>query len=1043
MGFFNKGNNDVQAGSVKSPQALYGEIQKLISSGREKEAELQPENITFQKNMAEEIPESIEQKSCNVIAESEEKSEEEAESIFEVSQDINSLIPERESEDADITATIIINCSGKQKELNQCLKSIKNSTFANYNIIFINTGAAKGALKLIKRIVNEHKNEKYRLIKKKKNSTLADFYNEALKIAAGDYLVLMHDDLVVPKNWLSDMIECMNIDSETGLAGPISNNADGIQKSLEPEYKLNDNFFDYTEKFREVNRHRRVSVRKLSGFCVMLKQEVIEKAGLFDKSFNTERFMMQDYCLRAIIAGYQAVIAGDVYLHHNNDCKLIDSAFDKREILHAEQKFFLEKWSGLDAKDAVGKGLTAFKTLEKLEEFNNKGEIKKVIDTFLECVGSSSDNRKIYIETAKILANAEQFKNALDTLAEISQIDIDPNSSLSSIREEAIIAELNGLCMAGLGKYDKAQEYADKALSLNRNFAPALNLKGMLSYKQGNNLEAENFFKMAVIADPSYGEPYTNLGTMKLEAGDEEAALELYQRGFILAPAVFNTATLYHAAMTAKEKYSRCEKFSKDASALFPNNKKIKYMLIDLLIKQNRYDEAMDEIESVIVEFGIDDGILAAAGSIRDILGPIEIDKSSKKEKTVSLCMIVKNEENDLAKCLKSVKPIIDEMIVVDTGSADRTKELARIFGAKIFDYKWTDDFSDARNYSISRASGSWIFVLDADEVISSRDYKAFKNIINENTDKLAAYLVTTRNYSNKSNTIGWMINTGEYSDEETGGGWMPTTKARLFHNNSRIRFDYPVHEMLDPSLLREKARVRECNIPVHHYGKLDRKNCAEKGEKYYLMGISKLEEMGDSGIALRELAVQAGVLGKNEDAVDLWQRFLALASDSDSKFVGDAYVNMASAYGKIGKYEDASNSAKKAMELFPEMKEASYSYAYAELYRENTEETIFVLKNLTIEFPEYPPARFLLVIAYICSGNKKKGIDGLIHLKKTLTMLDMAVACHEFAKGLAGAHKIDYALLLLEAAMESNLISQEILSLFSECLEKKGKSEL
>ena len=79
--------------------------------------------------------------------------------------------------------------------------------------------------------------------------------------------------------------------------------------------------------------------------------------------------------------------------------------------------------------------------------------------------------------------------------------------------------------------------------------------------------------------------------------------------------------------------------------------------------------------------------------------------------------MIVKNEEETLPRCLVSVKPVVDEMIVVDTGSTDRTKEIARVFGAKVFDYEWADDFSGARNFSLSKAKGNWILILDADEV--------------------------------------------------------------------------------------------------------------------------------------------------------------------------------------------------------------------------------------------------------------------------------------------------------------------------------------
>ena len=79
---------------------------------------------------------------------------------------------------------------------------------------------------------------------------------------------------------------------------------------------------------------------------------------------------------------------------------------------------------------------------------------------------------------------------------------------------------------------------------------------------------------------------------------------------------------------------------------------------------------------------------------------------------TVSLCMIVKNEEAYLADCLASAKPFVDEMVIVDTGSTDRTVEIAERFGAKVFHFPWCDDFAAARNESLRHASGDWILVL-------------------------------------------------------------------------------------------------------------------------------------------------------------------------------------------------------------------------------------------------------------------------------------------------------------------------------------------
>jgi glycosyltransferase involved in cell wall biosynthesis len=92
--------------------------------------------------------------------------------------------------------------------------------------------------------------------------------------------------------------------------------------------------------------------------------------------------------------------------------------------------------------------------------------------------------------------------------------------------------------------------------------------------------------------------------------------------------------------------------------------------------------------------------------------------------------MIVKNEEKNLSRCLESVKGFVHEMIVVDTGSTDQTKEIARSFGAKVFDFEWNGDFSAARNYAFSKSDSEWNLVLDADEQIVMWDEFYLENFM-------------------------------------------------------------------------------------------------------------------------------------------------------------------------------------------------------------------------------------------------------------------------------------------------------------------------
>lgn len=105
---------------------------------------------------------------------------------------------------------------------------------------------------------------------------------------------------------------------------------------------------------------------------------------------------------------------------------------------------------------------------------------------------------------------------------------------------------------------------------------------------------------------------------------------------------------------------------------------------------------------------------------------------------SISLCMIVKNEEDVLSRCLESIKDVVDEIIIVDTGSSDNTKRIAKNFTDKIYHFNWCDDFAKARNYSFSKATKDYILWLDADDVILPKDVKllkSLKNDIDKNTD--------------------------------------------------------------------------------------------------------------------------------------------------------------------------------------------------------------------------------------------------------------------------------------------------------------------
>jgi glycosyltransferase involved in cell wall biosynthesis len=146
---------------------------------------------------------------------------------------------------------------------------------------------------------------------------------------------------------------------------------------------------------------------------------------------------------------------------------------------------------------------------------------------------------------------------------------------------------------------------------------------------------------------------------------------------------------------------------------------------------------------------------------------------------SLSLCMIVKNEELSLPKCLGSVKNIVNEIVVVDTGSTDKTPKIARQFGAKVYDFVWCDDFSMARNEALKYVTGKWVLVLDADETLKPEILPQLKAAI------------ATEKYI--------LIN---LIRQELGSVQSPySLVSRLFRSHANIKFNRPYHALVDDSI--------------------------------------------------------------------------------------------------------------------------------------------------------------------------------------------------------------------------------------------------
>lgn len=928
--------------------------------------------------------------------------------------------PAQQSNVSAGVVSIVILTFNQLKYTKECVESIRKHAPEPHEVIFVDNGSTDGTVKWLKQLVKENPN--YKLIENKKNLGFAKGCNQGISASSGEYIMLLNNDVVVTDSWLSGMIECLNSASDVGIVGPMTNSISGPQKVEAVGYTSIDSLGDYAKTFRERNRYRRIPTRRVVGFCMLFKRELVDKIGLLDESFGSGNFEDDDFCLRAALEGYRNLIAGDVFIHHYGSISFIGNGIDYGSAMGNNKDIFSKKWSGIETNSSIGKNLMALKAMEKADELNQTGQLDKAVDLLLqEGIKYSPDDRRLYFAIAEILIDARHFKDALDTINEMPGGDEDIKKLV-----------ITGYCKQGMEQDDEAEQYADRALSINAQTSLALNLKGIIAYKRGKLDVAEAFFKKAIESDNGYGEPYTNLGVMRWAAGDKKDGLDLLEKGVILSPKVTDIISLYHSAITETGEFERAEKLFRELKSFYPINKRIYFLLIDSLIKQRKSSAAMQEIESAMVAFGADDGMLGAALEIRETLGPHETSACAGGKNSVSLCMIVKNEERHIAKCLMSLKPIVDEIIIVDTGSSDRTKGIATSFGSKVYDFPWTGDFSDARNFSLSKASGQWIFVMDADEVISPLDHASFIELIKRAKPGRAAYKFITRNYITRVNIDKWNPNDGRYIKEEAGAGWSPSDKVRLFPKNGRIRFENPVHELVEPSLKREKIAVLDSKIPVHHYGKLDKEKERSKGEQYFQLGKRKLDESDNNLDAICELAIQAGELEKYDEALDLWEKAISISPALPVAFMNIGYI-----YLQKWMYAESLAASKRAMELKPDFWEAISNYSVAELCGGDIKNAISTLEGMLKKNPKYLMAAGILSAAYCCDGQKEKGLDCFEKLKKE--QVEVSGLLCGLAKQLIAAGRLENAVLLLEAAVESNNINTDIPALLTECYRRAG----
>jgi tetratricopeptide (TPR) repeat protein len=334
---------------------------------------------------------------------------------------------------------------------------------------------------------------------------------------------------------------------------------------------------------------------------------------------------------------------------------------------------------------------------------------------------------------------------------------------------------------------------------------------------------------------------------------------------------------------------------------------------------------------------------------------------------TLSLCMIVKDEEQMLSRCLEAIRPAVDEIIVVDTGSTDSTIEIARSFGARVIERPWTGSFAEPRNVSFDAATSDWIIYLDADEVLVAEDVERLRELTGH-TWREAYQLIET-----------------SFVGELGEGAAIVNTTLRMFRNRPEYRFTGAIHEQIWKTLPNDApGRVAHSSVRIEHYGYLeDTRAVKDKTTR----NLTLLLEQRNSGAAPTpflhfNLGCEYAAAGDTREAGtelrNAWEMLVA-ANDVHTTFYSPSLLSTLTRVLRLsGRLTEAISFARTGLEYFP---------AYTDLRLEQA--------AAHFEQGEHETARTLLERC-IDQGDAPASFGGLVGSGTYLPRLALAKMAHD-----------------------------------------------
>jgi GT2 family glycosyltransferase/SAM-dependent methyltransferase len=354
-----------------------------------------------------------------------------------------------------------------------------------------------------------------RVITNSKNIGFPAAVNQGIQTATGEYILVLHNDIILTAGWLEGLLRCAEIAPRTGIVGPTSNCILPTQKDSQALYEGADGLAEHAENVRQKRYGQWFDVPNVSGVCMLIKRGVIEKIGAFDERFGLGLLEDNDFCLRARNAGFQVFVAADVFIHHFGGRTFEALNIDAAALLRENEQKFQEKLRKQPEGNGAATRLDQPKTAE-----TPPGSVLRA----LPADGTSEPDdypslTKALLEKGREAARTGQFDDALDVFEKA--IEHAPDNAEAH-------NDLAWVCFRK-GLNDRAERHWQKSLELAPSNIPARRNLADFYFNHERFAEAIALYEQLVLNEAADAEVVDTLGDAYFEVRNYEAAAVAYE----------------------------------------------------------------------------------------------------------------------------------------------------------------------------------------------------------------------------------------------------------------------------------------------------------------------------------------------------------------------------------------------------------------------------------------------------------------------------------------------------------------------------------